>query len=587
MRIRKNNALTGKKLRPQMNLDKKIFGSDTALDFSSCVFFSLACTSNYLLYTVYPLFSWEALNLACAFGLVLLSVLLVLKTVRARWLFYVFLICLFFDLHYGFANRPLWEYCPRPYRGGAGSQYFLAGVSGIFAIPRTLTWFSSQMRHMAVMNHVLAAALACAVVWRFRKFMPRFLANALALLFFTTLIRFTIAPESLFRTSYAAKAAAAPKAEGDVFIFFVDEHIGLEGIPSLDGLGETWEEKLRTHYQQRGFTLFSKAYSNYFDTHNSIPSLLNYTLFDQNTYMTRVRENRLLESFLQQDRPLNIYQTNSLDFCGSFRGRTAQCFQYRANAAGSLAHSSLTPSEKTLFLADSFVAAHRSELLQRIYRGMMHKAGRQLRTQTGPVPVMQVFEQIKKDAQTAPIGTVFFAHLLMPHYPYVYDSNCRLKPLHAWEDRDVDGFGNTRAGWKKRYRKYAGQSICLDHKFEDFFKTLDAQQRYENATIVIFSDHGSRITLASSIAQKVNSFVWDDWMAGFSALAAVKPGLLLKDAPLLKNPLYEKRIPLAELLNTLFQFSPGNDDLKKKFERVYLRKNWESSGFSGFEFPDS
>lgn len=570
-----------------MTVIKKFLKNDATADFFCCIFFSLANVSNYLLYNAYPLFSWESATLTAAFSLWLLFAGLLLKTIRASWLFYVILICLFFDLHYGFANRPLWEYCRLP-RWGSFSRDLLAGSAEYSTLIWILNWFSSQIRHTAMLNHVLAGALAGAMVGRFQKSMPGFLTRAFALLFFTTLIRFTISPEPLFRTSDGPKAAMIQTTvPADIFIFFVDEHTGIEGIPRLKGAGKVWKKILTDHYQQRGFTLFPRAYSNYFDTHNSIPSILNHKLLDKNRYTENVPKNGLLEFLLQKGRPLNIYQSDILDFCGAFRGREAHCFQYRANSAGNIAYLPLSHLEKILFLADSFVEAHQSELLKRIYRWTMHKAGREVRSHTGPIPVMRVFEQLKNDVQTSPPGTVFFAHLLMPHYPYVYDADCRLKHLKDWENRSSANEGNTRADWKKRYGKYADQSICLDRKLEDFFKVLDAEQRYENASIVIFSDHGSRITLAPPVAESVGSFILEDWMACFSAFAAVKKGRFLESTPLLKNPVYKKRIPLAALMNTLFRFSPEDAALEKRFSRVYLRESYTSGSFSDYELPEA
>ena len=44
----------------------------------------------------------------------------------------------------------------------------------------------------------------------------------------------------------------------------------------------------------------------------------------------------------------------------------------------------------------------------------------------GPIPVLPIFDRLIADVSSSPGGTMFFAHLLIPHFPYSVDSECRI-----------------------------------------------------------------------------------------------------------------------------------------------------------------
>lgn len=58
----------------------------------------------------------------------------------------------------------------------------------------------------------------------------------------------------------------------------LDEHIGLEGIPTDIPQGKILKEQLVHFYRHYGFHLFGGAFSHYFDTTESISNMLNFLL---------------------------------------------------------------------------------------------------------------------------------------------------------------------------------------------------------------------------------------------------------------------------------------------------------------------
>jgi hypothetical protein len=72
-----------------------------------------------------------------------------------------------------------------------------------------------------------------------------------------------------------------------------------------------------------------------------------------------------------------------------------------------------------------------------------------------------VFDELIEDVSSASRGTLFFAHLLMPHDPYALESDCTIRrPIMAWHYRVVKS-PEERAS---RYAEYGDQVRCVKLK---------------------------------------------------------------------------------------------------------------------------
>ena len=114
------------------------------------------------------------------------------------------------------------------------------------------------------------------------------------------------------------------------------------------------------------------------------------------------------------------------------------------------------------------------------------------------VNVMSTLEKLKQDIRDNPTGTAFFAHLLIPHGPYVFNKSCRIpSDAQAW-------FGRFRRPTPtglmadleraERYRRYLSQLQCIYRKLDDLLNVLRQAGILEQAVIVLQGDHGSRIS---------------------------------------------------------------------------------------------
>ena len=125
-----------------------------------------------------------------------------------------------------------------------------------------------------------------------------------------------------------------------------------------------------------------------------------------------------------------------------------------------------------------------------------------------------------------------FAHLLMPHYSHVYDENCQVKPsVKSWSSRylrhfEDEGQINSSVSRSAHYQAYFAQVRCTLRILASFFDLLRQNRSYEDATIIIHGDHGSRIGLRDPVTGSQEALTDSDLIDAYSTLYAVKrPGV--------------------------------------------------------------
>ncbi len=130
-----------------------------------------------------------------------------------------------------------------------------------------------------------------------------------------------------------------------------------------------------------------------------------------------------------------------------------------------------------------------------------------------------------------PRGTAVFAHFLMPHFSYVYDSSCKLKEeISTWLWRSLifstTSAVNTPDSRRERYQAYFDQVRCAYELLAGFFDELKQAGLYDDATIIVHGDHGSRIGIHDPWPQTRSLLSEDDLFDYYSTLYAVKrPGV--------------------------------------------------------------
>ena len=329
-----------------------------------------------------------------------------------------------------------------------------------------------------------------------------------------------------------------------LFHFVLDEHGGMAGLAGDSVLAR----ELSTWYETHGFRLLPNAYSPYFDTYNALPNLVNFTTRPVDAALLQItpgetpvlRENAYFDKMRERGYGIRVYQSDYLDFCG---GRPSpvliSCFTYPANSVSYAAGLSLPTSSRAGLLAH-YLLANRSWFYDRVVAGYNRGIRRGLAATGAAVslpdgrgshvspPISEVLDRVERDLANGAGGTLFFAHLLTPHYPYQFDAQCRVHErvrdrLDRASPSAPDGVDNTPASRERRLALYGEQVRCLMRQLDGFFERLDSLGQLEPAIVVLHGDHGSRIVLRRPEGSaNVDSLTRQDLLDGFSTLFAVK-----------------------------------------------------------------
>ena len=324
----------------------------------------------------------------------------------------------------------------------------------------------------------------------------------------------------------AGTAPAASSAPAIVHLI-LDEHVGLEGItdPAV-------RDEVARFYGAHGFRLFSRAYSRHFHTVNAIPDILNFggrgsSLGSQDG--VTVGPTAYLSLLRERGYGVNVYESDFANFCSGVP--YASCTRYWSPSLAwidALPHSA---AEKARLIAYKFwslssVAVTLSEAYNfAVTRPWLRGAGLpffmlEQRGISSGVAALGAFDTLTADLRQARPGNVYFAHVLLPHYPYVAGPDCRVVPPSQWD------FRWSASPVAERQAAYHRQLRCVLRKIDAALTALEASPAGRNAVVVIHGDHGSRITRVEPRADNVGHYGERDLIAGFSTLFAVRaPGI--------------------------------------------------------------
>ncbi len=150
----------------------------------------------------------------------------------------------------------------------------------------------------------------------------------------------------------------------------------------------------------------------------------------------------------------------------------------------------------------------------------------------GSLATAEVLRHLAETVESGGTGRLVFAHLLSPHYSYIYQADCELKPdIDTWKNRTLpfhrDGEPiNTLNSRIERYKAYFDQIRCTQGQLQVLFDSLRAAGRYEESTIIIHGDHGSRISIWNPGITVSDRLSDRDIVDNYSTLYAIKqPGV--------------------------------------------------------------
>ncbi|HEU4681610.1 MAG TPA: sulfatase-like hydrolase/transferase [Gemmatimonadales bacterium] len=348
---------------------------------------------------------------------------------------------------------------------------------------------------------------------------------------------------------HGSNPAARAQPQRDIYLLILDEYASSRVLSERFGFdNREFEDSLR----KLGFTVPPLVRSNYVHTLLSIPSLLNFSHLDrlQGELGPRETDPALPNYLVENNRTTAFLKAQGYKFL-FFPSQWWVSTQHNRNADWEFQPWSGLQLGRELTRSDMRRVFVGSTPLSLLRRDFGHDADHVKRT----------LDALARSG--GPGGPKFaLAHILNPHYPYVFDAECRTvpkRPVGAWDQRRRDA--------------YIEQVKCLNRLL---LKTVTAlRERSSPAPIILLvGDHGTASTRYSSAksADAVAPVQARERFGTFGAFHLPEGGgrlfadsvTLVNVIPKVLNYYFDAGIPLApdslymSLEQTPYLFAPVN-----------------------------
>ena len=146
---------------------------------------------------------------------------------------------------------------------------------------------------------------------------------------------------------------------------------------------------------------------------------------------------------------------------------------------------------------------------------------------------------------SSPPGTMIFAHILVPHAPYILNKDCHFagKPDFPYKLGENYGFsdrGKIVAKRTEQYQRYFGQVKCVFNKLDELFAALDDLGKLDKTTVILQGDHGSRISNDIEILEHLNE---RDLIDNYATMFSIKSNTVAPRDLINASSLYRTHLP--------------------------------------------
>jgi hypothetical protein len=298
----------------------------------------------------------------------------------------------------------------------------------------------------------------------------------------------------------AISRASASHGPNHVVHLIFDEMIGLGSAPpECIKCGEAFA-RMQEVLKRGNFQVYPYAYSNYRGTRDSIPSILNGRLLKHTGEFIPpgkpkpfLRENRYFESYLKKGYTIRTYESDYLLYSAP-EYPSVQGNRYQGNnlKALHLVRLGWLARMRQLFV----IYLQADGVWWGAWTRFLPEHFHLSRLPMGPLVTQDIWPgQIFRDYRAATENTLFFAHLMMPHYPYVYTQEGFVRDPREWKHQELVFTDDRASEYWRQYELYGEQVYFLTSQLESFLQQLKATGSYDSATIIIHGDHGSRLRL--------------------------------------------------------------------------------------------
>ena len=433
-------------------------------------------------------------------------------------------------------------------RWAGGRWMYAIGVSGLLTVAADYLFeWVAQGRTITLLVIFMTLAV---LVRRFEKTVTLSVTAFLCVFVISTFLRsgFEGGPDR----ALAVPQVDALKRGPPRFIHLIlDAHLGIEGIPDDTDYARELKRKIKQFYQRYGFELYGGAYSHYFDTGDSIPNLVNFSAESVNkVFITGERppyalqQNRYFQFLTSMGYRIHVIHGDWVDFCASPDAQPYSCTKLGWYALNNVAKLDIPVFTKTTTVLASFVASYTR------YQGILNLYERRVRpfllSRGVVVPVinpeslwtkrmiypfsvnaMVALDTLSTRIQQLTPGHMLFAHVILPHSPYVYREDCSPRAIAESMDdlEEVPLELRTAEDRSVRYDQYLRQMECLYVRLDELFQGMQSSGVFGDSIIIVHGDHGGRLGLGLPTFKEQDQLTPADYADGLSTLFAVKlPG---------------------------------------------------------------
>ncbi len=346
--------------------------------------------------------------------------------------------------------------------------------------------------------------------------------NTIAIAVFGTIVITTVALP-VETGGEPVETGALPKSLNDlppVVHIILDEHIGLAGLPA--GVPGSEEARQAIESTFADFALYSHAYSRFPETKYSLTSLMNRDLgidvgahLDSSLYSSAPLENDWFDVLKAKGYAIRVYQSAWFDMCKGPHAADS-CYTYSFFSPNAIQRAPLSTTQRLRALARKLFIGRNALQLE-------------------PLVAQEALARFRTDLTEHPRGVAYIVHLLIPHFGYLYSDKCTLLDPAQWERESFgDDQAYTAEERKSLYRRYLAQLVCADREMQGLFAEMKKLGIYDEASIIIHGDHGSRIAEQPYLTEMPEALTVQDKIDHYAALLAIKaPGIEpgLRDAP--------------------------------------------------------
>ena len=389
---------------------------------------------------------------------------------------------------------------------------------------------------------LVAASVAAGLAFRLES---RVLAP-ISLLAFATLLAATVGIGQQTEASAIRSGKSRPSAVSKPAIVHIifDEQIGVQGLPDDNPGTPRLRQAIREFYLNHGFELFGGAYSQYFNTANSIPFVLNLEQGEMRTsggFFGEAKANAYFKLLKSAGYRINVLQSDYIDYCSDL---VELCTTYPSQNYASVAGAPLSSADKAMLIQRKMIPNRLLYALSDVYL-WLYDAGYRLpvavpdmNVSPNPINALAALRSFQRELTNLQSGQVYFAHFLLPHMPYALAPDCSIRPISQWREQVRS------QPLVERQNAYADQTLCVLRELKSVLESVERSPAGKNAIVIVHGDHGSRISDFHPLIENIGKFGDDDLIAGYSTLFAVR-------SPLIKPGYDQRHYPIVDLLREI------------------------------------